>query len=471
MFPNPPEVDVIWEALPGNQRLFLSCPFQECLYEGTRGPGKTDALLMDFAQHVGQGYGSYWRGVIFRREYKHLDDIVVKSKRWFRQIFPQARFLNSKSDYKWIWPDGEELLFRHFKTVDDYWDYHGHEYPFQGWEELTSWPTIDCYDSMKSCLRSTYQGPVQIPLKIRATTNPYGVGHGWVKLHWIDPAPAGVPIEDEEGNIRVRITGRLKENIFLDEKYLRVIKSVSDEAKRKAWVEGDWDIVAGGAVSDVWRRKYHVVDPFIIPATWTIDRSFDWGSSKPFSVGWWAESDGSEVEVRPGKKRTFPKGTLFRIAEHYGWNGQPNKGVYRSASKVAKEIKDIEKDSSILNKHRVKPGPADTSIWDADDEGKSIASKMQLQGIKWTKADKRPGSRKAGLEEVRDRMKASTKSPMEDPGIFIFSTCTQFLRTVPVLPRDPKDMDDVDTDAEDHVYDESRYRITAKDKSIYHFKR
>jgi hypothetical protein len=119
----------------------------------------------------------------------------------------------------------------------------------------------------------------------------------------------------------------------------------------------------------------------------------------------------------------------------------------------------------------VNPGPADTSIWDADDEGKSIASKMQLQGIKWTKADKRPGSRKAGLEEVRDRLKAGTKKPMEEPGLFIFSNCSQFIRTVPVLSRDIRDPDDVDTKAEDHVYDETRYRLGIKDKSITYFKR
>ncbi|MCG8643424.1 MAG: hypothetical protein MI862_27095 [Desulfobacterales bacterium] len=421
---------------------------------------------MDYAQDVGRGFGDYWRGVIFRREYKHLDDIVSKSKRWFRRIFPKARWLSSSSSYKWVFEGGEELLFRQFKDVDDYWNYHGHELPFIGWEELTSWPTIDCYDSMKSCNRSTYQGETPIPLKIRGTTNAYGIGHAWVKRHFIDPAPSCTPITDEQGNTRIVITGYLKENRFLGDDYLKMLKSVKDEAKRKAWTGGSerWNIVAGGAVSDVWRRKYHVLEPFEIPKAWTINRSFDWGSSKPFSVGWWAESDGSEVEVSPGKTRTFPKGTLFRIVEHYGWNGQPNQGVYRSAGKVAKEIKEIEKKSSILNKHLVRPGPADTSIWDADDEGKSIASKMQIQGVKWTKADKRPGSRKAGLEEVRDRLISGSKNPMEEPGLFIFSTCSHFIRTVPVLPRDPKDMDDVDTDAEDHVYDEVRYRLGIKKK-------
>ena len=109
----------VWSALPGSQRLFLHCPIFECLYEGTRGPGKTDSILMAFAQNVGK-YGDRWQGIIFRREYKELDDLVKKSKRWFSQIFPEARWLASKSDYKWVWPTGEELAFRTGKTADDY---------------------------------------------------------------------------------------------------------------------------------------------------------------------------------------------------------------------------------------------------------------------------------------------------------------------------------------------------------------
>ena len=49
---------VAWKPHPGSQVRFLSCPVFECLYEGTRGPGKTDALLMSFAQFVGKGYGA-----------------------------------------------------------------------------------------------------------------------------------------------------------------------------------------------------------------------------------------------------------------------------------------------------------------------------------------------------------------------------------------------------------------------------
>ena len=83
---------IAWQPHPGSQTLFLACPVTECLYEGTRGPGKTDALLVDFAQHVGQGFGASWRGILFRQSYPQLADVVSKSKRIFRQVFPDARF-------------------------------------------------------------------------------------------------------------------------------------------------------------------------------------------------------------------------------------------------------------------------------------------------------------------------------------------------------------------------------------------
>lgn len=458
--------NVIWRPQPGSQTLFLTCPYFECLYEGTRGPGKTDALIMDFAQHTGQGFGEAWRGILFRLEYKQLDDVVAKSKKWFNRIFPGVQWLSSGSSYKWVWPTGEELLLRHMKNPDDYWDYHGHEYPWIGWEELTNWPTLECYDAMKSCCRSSEPG---LPRKYRATCNPFGVGHNVVKDRFINPAPAGIPIRDENGRTRVRLHGSIYENKILlqaDPDYLKTLENDPNDNRRKAWLLGDWDIVSGGAIDDVWDRRKHILNPFDIPEQWRVDRSFDWGSSKPFSVGWWAESDGSEIEVLPGITRTFPKGTIFRIAEFYGWNEKINEGCKMSAAKVSERIKEIEAEYPLLKNRTVEPGPADSSIYDADDEGVSIADKMKKAGIEWTKANKKPGSRKAGLLELRDRLEAGLSIPMEEPGLFIFNNCTQFVRTVPVLPRDKNDPDDVDTAVEDHVYDETRYRITNKTREL-----
>ena len=430
------------------------------LYDGTRGPGKTDALLMDFAQHCGKGYGINWRGMLFRETFPQLKEVIHKSNKFFKQIFPEADY--NSSDHLWRWPDGEVLILSYMKDPRDYWNYHGHEYPWIGWEELCNWKDDQCYELMKACNRSSHPG---MPRRYASTTNPYGKGHGWVKAWFIDPAPAGTPILGKPGWVRCRIQGFLFENTHLvenDPEYVDTIRNIKDPMLRKAWWEGSWDIVAGGALSDVWNENIHLIKPFVIPPYGKVDRSFDWGSSKPFSIGWWYESDGSSMEITrlDGKKveRFFPKGTLFRIHEWYGQDRNDpnkNKGCKMLSRDIAKGIKEIEERWDFV----VEPGPAGTDIFDGED-GMSIADKMADEGVEWTRADTRPGSRIAGLERVRQMLWNSQQQPMEDPGMFIVDRCQQWKRTVPPIPRDEKKMDDVDTDAEDHQWDETRYRAS-----------
>ncbi len=458
--------NVIWAPQPGSQTLFLTCPFFECLFEGTRGPGKTDALLMDFAQHVGQGFGRAWRGILFRRTYKQLSDVVAKTKKWFWQIFPDAKF--NESDYVWKWPGGEELLLRYMDKPDDYWNYHGHEYPFIAWEELTNWGTLDCYEAMKSCCRSSHPG---VPRKYRSTCNPWGRGHNAVKRYFVDPAPAGVPIVDAQGRKRVRLFGSIFENKILldaDPGYLLNLQSITDENKKRAWLYGDWDITAGGALDDIWSRSVHAIRPFRIPGSWYVDRSFDWGSAKPFSVGFWAESDGTEAVMADGTTRCWPRGTLFRVGEWYGCKeGEDNVGIRMNSMDIGRGIHQREQRlRETLGVNWIAAGPADASIFDkADDD--SIAAKIDAGYAAassrpvevFVPANKAPGTRKRGLELARTRLEASLAKPMEAPGLFVFDTCSSWIRTVPVLPRDEGDPDDVDTEAEDHAYDDTRYRL------------
>lgn len=486
---------VVWSPLDGSQVLAVSCPCNHILYEGTRGPGKTDAQLMYFRRFVGLGYGAFWRGVIFDKEYKNLDDLISKSKRWYRQFGDGAKFIAGTSALKWVWPTGEELWFRVMKSEKDYWNYHGHEFPFIGWNELTKQPNPDLYDMAMSLNRTSYlpeRNPIydrrgnpsylpEIPLVVFSTTNPYGVGHNWVKQRFIDAAPPGQivnitrdvfnPRTQERESItktQVRLFGSYKENIYLAPEYILELESLTDQNKRRAWLWGDWDITSGGMFDDVWSSQFNIVDPFKIPHSWRIFRSFDWGSSAPFSVGWWAESDGSDV-LHKGTWRSTVKGDLFRIAEWYGWNGSPNKGLKMLATKIAKGI--VEREIAMGYYGRVKPGPADNSINDTQN-GVCIATDMRkkvvingkdFKGVKWAPSDKSPGSRKNGWERMRVAMynaQPEGNNPREFPGLFVFRNCQDgFIRTVPTIPRDLKDMDDVDTDAEDHVCDETRYVI------------
>jgi hypothetical protein len=219
----------------------------------------------------------------------------------------------------------------------------------------------------------------------------------------------------------------------------------------------------GAFFGDIWAESIHVVKPFPIPPGWRIDRSFDWGSSRPFSVGWWAESDGAFV---PELNRTFPAGTLFRIHEWYGWNGKPNTGLRILAKDIANGIRQVEK-GQIWGK-RVETGVADSSIFDKEN-GMCVANDMrncrdnetgETFTISWVGAKKHPGSRIEGARTLHERLTASTQFPMDSPGLFIFSTCPQWIRTVPHLPKDPRNPEDIWSDAEDHAYDETRYRAT-----------
>lgn len=439
--------EVVWTPHPGSQTLFIDCPIREVLYEGERGPGKTDALLMKFAKHVGCGHGAAWRGVIFRREYKHLDDVVAKSKRWFSQIFPEARWIGSKSDYKWVFPDGEELLFRAMKDPNDYWSYHGHELPFIGWEELTNWPSDDCYEIMKSCNRSSVAG---MPRIYAGTANPFGAGHGWVKQYYIDIGPPGTIVTDDEGNKRVRIHGCLIENTHLmesDPGYQKTLEAIKNPQLREAWLHGNWDIVVGGFLQGIWDPKIHVVPSFTPPAEWPRWRAFDWGFARPYSVGWYTMS---------------PKGIIYRYREMYGYGGKANLGSRESPEEVAANIIKEER-LEVKAGLEFRRNPADSAMWGStglkvDGREITIAELFTKAGVRWQPCKKGPGSRKSGAQVVISRLKQGTFKVTED--------CKHFIRTVPILMPDEKDWEDIDTEMEDHVWDELRYSLVSRHKAV-----
>lgn len=453
----------------------------ECMLHGSRGTGKTDALLMDFAQHVGHGYGSDWRGVLFRQTYPQLGDIIEKSRKWFTQIFPDAVY--NRSNHEWTFSTGEVLLFRHMADPSSYWNYHGHAFSWIAFEELTNWADSECYLRMFSTLRTTRK---DIPLKIRSTANPYGVGHSWCKFRFRLPdlpnKIIGKVIRDSmggDGDIeppRVAIRSRLEENKVLlhaDPNYIqRILASASNEAQRKAWRDGDWDIVAGGMFSDLWDVRCHVLPNFPVdrmnemPRGWYLDRSYDHGQSHPFSVGWWAESNGEPWTI-DGITYGAVRGDLIRFAEWYGWNGQPNKGIRMGSGSIAEGIKDREVELGVRG--RVNPGPADSSIFDDYEPGSSVAGIMQAHGVLWQRSDKRPGSRKQGWQKIRDLLEDAMPVAggyREKPGLFVTERCTEFRRTLPVLSRQDRDLDDIDTRTEDHIADEVRYRVRAKNLQI-----
>ena len=469
--------EIAWAPQAGSQVEFLVCPIFEVMYEGTRGPGKTDALLMAFYMEVGRGYGAEWRGIIFRRTYPELQDLIEKSQKWFKKMCPAAKY--NAAEHTWTFPEGEKLYLRHFLQDSDYWKYHGHAYPFIAWEELCTWPSDSGYRRMMSCCRSSMPG---IPKKYRATANPYGPGHNWVKARFDLPIVNGrsgnmvgrVITDRESGTKRVAIHGELRENrvlLYAQPDYPNLLRAAArNEAELKEWLYGDWNIVAGGMFDDVWRNEYNFLPSFpceLVPRSWRISRSLDWGSSKPYSVGWWAESDGTRFEYN-GRLYCPVRGDLLRIAELYGWNGKPNEGTRETGWKVAQNIYQREIELGIAG--RVKMGPADDSIFDPYEGTASIAGDMRSSaGILWTKAGKTPGSRKRGWDAMRRLMlhaHPNPDGPREEPGLFVLDRCDNFKRTVPSLSRKDKDLDDIDTETEDHIADEVRYKVMERKVAI-----
>jgi hypothetical protein len=460
--------NIIWEPHPGSQVHYLHCPAWECLLSGNRGSGKTDVLIMDFCQDVGKGYGSDYRGIIFRQSYTQLTDFISKTKQFIPRIFPDAKY--NGSTHTWRFVDGEELLLRYVRTLDDYWQYHGFQFPYCGFEELTTWSSPDLYMKLMSINRSSNK---QIRRKYRSTTNPGGIGTYWVRERFVDVAPPGKIITDEFGQTRTWIDSRLSENKTLmeaDPDYLEKLKGLTenDENLYKAWVLGSWDLVAGGFFADIFDRQTQVFNPFKFPASWKVLRSFDWGSAKPWAVTYGAECNGEQPDLQaflsanPNKEMPyFPKGSLVIVNEIYGFNGTPNVGDRATSKTIAERVLDLDKALQIEYGCRVFPGPADTAIYNVQD-GTSIGKNLASFGLYWKRAYKGPGSRVTGWALLRGMLGAAKRGDLESPGLYFFTTAHHHLRTLPLLQHDAHNLEDVDTDSDDHLADALRYLAARK---------
>jgi len=192
------------------------------------------------------------------------------------------------------------------------------------------------------------------------------------------------------------------------------------------------------------------VPPVKLPQHWTRFRAMDWGSAKPFSVGWYAVSDGELSQ--------FPRGALIKYREWYGvakdGRGEfiPNVGLKLSAEEVGAGIKKLETKDEVLQ-----VGVLDPSAF-AENGGPSIASRL---GVTFRPADNKrvaQGGAMGGWDQLRARLKGLDGRPM----LYFFSTCTHTIRTLPALQHDSTKPEDVDTDGEDHAPDETRYACMSR---------
>lgn len=441
-----------WTPQPGPQTAFVDSPVFEVVYGGARGGGKTDAALGDFAKHA-RLYGAAARGLLVRRTRVALEPTIARARAIFG--LEGASWNESRSCFGW--PSGAVLYFRHLADDSDADGYQGHAYSRVYVEELTQFPSPLVVDKLKATLRSAEGAPCGF----RATCNPGGAGHNWVKARYIDSGPneifAETFISPFDGSAvrmtRLFIPARLNDNPALlanDPSYVaRLAQSGSAELVR-AWLEGDWNVVEG-AFFDSWSTR-NIVPAFAIPAHWTRVRGFDWGFAAPFSVGWWAVV--SDDYSLPGAAGVAPRGALVRYREWYGCNGRPNHGLRLDAEAVAAGIVERERGE------RVTHAVADPSIF-RQDGGPSIGERLRRAGVAFRPADNtRVG--KTGALSGWDQMRARIKGRNDRPMLYVFDTCRDFLRTVPVLQHDPMRPEDLDTRGEDHIADEARYVCSSR---------
>lgn len=440
--------NVIWTPQP-KQVEFQQRPEYEALYGGAAGGGKSDALL---AEALRQVHIKNYRAIIFRKTYPQLSELIDRSRDLYSMCYPTARYNDSK--HFWLFPSGAKIYFGAMQYTKDRVNYQGKRYDFIAFDELTHF-TFDEYSYMFS--RNRPSGP-GTRCYIRATTNPGGVGHGWVKDRFITAAPPLTPICDDYDVVspngehvkmkrkRIFVPSTVFDNQELlknDPNYLANL-AMLPEAERNALLYGSWDSFDGQVFRE-WvndskhyddRQFTHVINPFKIPSHWLIYRGFDFGYAKPFSVAWYAVD---------------PKGCVYRIREYYGCNGAPNTGVKLNPYEIAENIVKIEREDDNL-KGRDIIGIADPSIFD-ESRGESVAGMMERAPnfVLWSGGD---NTRIAGKMQYHYRLAFDSDG---FPLFYCFSTCKHFIRTIPTLVYDTKNVEDIDTTQEDHIYDECRY--------------
>lgn len=454
---------VIWTPQPGPQAALLACPVEDLLFGGARGGGKSDGMLGDWLAHQ-RTYGKHARGLLVRRSFKEFSEILRRARVLFYGL---AIFKSSTKTFHF--EDGATLELAYLKRDKDAETYQGFSFTWLCVEEMGNFATSRPIDLLRATLRT---GDAKIPTYFRATANPGGIGHGWIKQRYIDRHPRGNKAfyDSEMETWRIFIPSRLEHNKILqrnDPGYWKRIKAATygDSALERAWLLGDWDIVAGGLLTSVWDSSLLFIPPFDVgkATSWRKDRTLDWGSSHPYAVCYWAESDGTTAP----NGINYPAGSVFLFDELYGWTGKANEGTRELVTTVAEKIVDYE----AAWEFGVYPGPADSSIFDVQTAlgTESIASQFGRKGVYWLLADKRPGSRIAGAEKARSMLHAAKQFELwrrgevsqrpTEAGLWIFNTCPQWKRTVPIIPRDERRPDDADTRAEDHIYDATRYRL------------
>lgn len=442
--------NIIWQPQP-KQVEFMSREEYEVLYGGAAGGGKSDAIIVEALRQVDN---PNYRALILRKTYPQCRELIIKSLRIYSAVYPDAEY--NGSEHYWKFPSGAKIYFGSMPNQLSYLNYQGLSYSYIAFDELTHF-TLEEYEYMISRNRADGEG---LRVYIRATANPGGIGHGWVKERFITASEPGVPY-----TVKSEVTDKDGKKITLERKRIFIPSSVFDnkallendpgylanlamlpESQKKALLYGDWDSYDGQVFTEfrnnpdgyVSKLNTHVIEPFKIPRTWRRYRTFDFGYSRPFAVQWWAiDYDG--------------RAYLYR--QFYGCTDTPNQGLRWEPRQIARKIREIEDE---LEAGNTIIGIADPSIWD-ESRGRdgTVIRMFEDEGVFFEKGKN---------DRLSGKMQCHYRFAFDEEGrpmAYIFNNCRAFLRTIPALIYDAINVEDVNTSCEDHDYDAMRYFFMA----------
>lgn len=415
------------------QELFFLARARYIAYGGSRAGGKSWAMRVKFVL-LSLRYAGI-QILLLRRTLPELTE---------NHVNPLLRLLRGIATYNkqekvFTFPNGARLKLGYCANEQDVLQYQGQAYDVIGMEEATMFTEFQ-FNCLRESNRSSGLMKERFAPRMYLTMNPGGVGHHWVKRLFIDRAYKS----KERPEDYVFIPARVYDNTAFmeaDPDYVAQLESLP-EKRRKMMLLGDWSSVEGAFFEEFVnneshyddRRWTHVINPFDIPSNWNIYRSFDFGYHRPFSVGYWA------VDT---------EGVIYRIFEWYGCTSTDNEGLRIPPNKIFEEMARLEREHPMLKGRKIQ-GVADPSIWDAS-RGESVAESASKHGIFFQKGD---NERIAGWMQVHYRLAFDEEG---FPMMYIFKNCTAFIRTIPALQYDDHKVEDLDTDGEDHIADETRY--------------
>lgn len=403
-------------------------------FGGARGGGKSWAVRQK-AKLMALNYAGI-RQLIVRRTYPELINNHIRQLR--TELLDVARYNDNEKVFKF--DNGSILMFAYCARDSDLDRLQGTEYDVIYLDEATQLSEYQM-KTIIACLR----GANSFPKRCYFTMNPGGQGHAYIKRIFLDKKYNTGERPEEYSFIQSLVTDN-KALMDADPDYIHQLEALPPKL-RKAWLEGDWDVFEGQFFEEFRddpdhyadHRFTHVIDPFRIPAGYTIIRSFDWGYNKPFSLAWYA------VDY---------DGVIYRIAELYGCTETPNEGVKWTDDRIFSEARRIEQTHPYLAGHKI-TGVADPAIWDVS-HGISTYETACKHGIYFTPGDH---ARIAGWMQCHYRL-AFDKNGYSK--FYVFSNCKQFIRTIPTLCYDEHKLEDIDTDMEDHIADEWRYAMMSR---------